>query len=739
MGARSLPGVFVGAGRETKLLIHITDIDRLTVMCPFKQQEHRLGLETPLGPDALLLARLSGTEEMSRLFHFKLDLLSEDDGLPAPGIVGKNVTFRADYPDGSPRFFNGFVNRFTYCGRGDRLSVYRAEVVPWLWFLTRTTDCRIFQGKKAPDIVKQIFSDLGFTHFKFDLQGNHPTWDYCVQYRESDFQFVSRLLEEEGIFYYFQHENGKHTLMLGDHKDAFKDAKDKDVEFRAKLSEGNVTDHIWNWEHQYEFRTGKWAQTDYNFETPTTSLMANASSVVKLDGNSKFEQYEYPGGYEVRADGDANVKVRMEEEEVAFDTVRGAGQCRSFSPGGKFKLVGHHSSREQGKGYVLTRVVHTAQSEASYANEASAEVEPYHNEFECIPDSVVFRPERRTTKPLIQSVQTAVVTGPAGEEIFTDKYGRVKVQFYWDREGKQDDKTTCWMRVSQVHAGKSFGGIDIPRIGEEVIVSFIDGDPDRPLITGRVYNAGNMPPYGLDGPDNAKNKVISGMKSKTYKGSGYNEFIMDDTPGKELIRVHGQYDMDTTIEHDLREKVRHNRTRSVSVNETISIGVNRTETVGKNESLTVGENREQTIGMNDTLTVGLIRTHVVGVNDSITVGAAQEITVGGVRTVTVGGAMNYAVGGAMAIAVGGAVEEAIGGKYELAAGDDMTASIKKKLKIDAGDEIEIVTGAASIVMKKDGKIEISGTDVTMKAGAGKVNIDASGIITIKGPMVKINT
>lgn len=708
-------------------------------MCAYTQQPHKMSLETPLGPDALLLVGLRGVEEMSRLFHFQLEMLSEDDGLPAPAIVGKNVTFRVDFPDGAPRHFNGFVSRFTYGGRGDRLSVYRAEVVPWLWFLTKTTDCRIFQSKTVPDIVKQIFGDLGFTHFKFDLQGNHPKWDYCVQYRETDFNFVSRLLEEEGICYYFQHENGKHTLMLGDHKDAFKDAKDKEIEFRAKLTEGNLTDHVWRWEHHYEFRTGKWAQTDYNFETPTTSLMTNTSSVVKLDGTSKFEQYDYPGGYEIKSDGEASVKVRMEEEEVGFDTVLGEGHCRSFSPGGKFKLVGHHSPREQGKGYVLTRVEHAARSEASYWQETGGDVEPYHNTFTCIPDSVAFRPERRTPKPLIQSVQTAVVTGPSGEEIFTDKFGRVKVQFHWDREGKKDDKTSCWMRVSQVHAGKGWGGIDIPRIGEEVIVSFIDGDPDRPLITGRVYNAGQMPPFGLDGADNAKNKVISGMKSKTYKGAGYNEFIMDDTPGKELIRVHGQYDMDSTIEHDLREKVLNNRTRNVSVNETITIGANRTETVGADEKLQVMKNREQTIGMNDTLTVGLVRTHIVGVNESITVGGAQEVTVGGARAVTVGGAMAYAVGGAMAVAVGGKVEEAIGGVYELSVGEDMNQSVKKKLKIDAGDEIELKTGAASIVMKKDGKIEISGTDITMKSSAGKVNIDAGGIITIKGPMVKINT
>ncbi len=667
-------------------------------MCAYTQQEHKLSLETPLGADALLLVRLTGQEEMSRLFNFQLEMLSEDDGLPAPAIVGKSVTFRVDYPDGEPRFFNGIVNRFTYCGRGDRLSVYRAEVVPWLWFLTKTTDCRIFQSKTVPDIVKQIFGDLGLTQFKFDLQGNHPTWDYCVQYRETDFNFVSRLLEEEGIFYFFQHENGKHTLMLADHKDAFKDAKDKEVEFLSKLTEGNVSDHIWRWEHQYEFRTGKWAHTDYNFETPTTSLMSNASSVVKLDGNSKFEQYEYPGGYEVRGDGDAAAKLRMEAEETGFDIVRGEAHCRSFSPGGKFKLVGHHSPREQGKGYVLTSVQHAARSEASYWTESPGEIEPYHNTFACIPDSVTFRPERRTEKPLIQSVQTAVVTGPPGEEIFTDKYGRVKVQFHWDREGKKDDKTSCWIRVSQVHAGSGWGGIDIPRIGEEVIVSFLDGDPDRPVILGRLYNAGQMPPFGMDGADNAKNKVISGMKSKTYKGSGYNEFSLDDTPGKEKINVHGQYDMVTTIEHDDTQHIKNNRT--------ITVDGTHTETIKKATTITITE--------------GPFKHDVAASSADYHVQAKLTEKYDNDQETTVAGNITLR-------STGGTIrEEAQAGEFFVFAANKVEVkSDGSAVHVLAATEIKLETGASTLLMKADGTIELSGVKITV-TGSSNVTAGVGG-------------
>jgi type VI secretion system secreted protein VgrG len=680
---------------------------------PYTQENRQLGIETPLGGDALMLTRLAGREEMSRLFHFELECLSEDDGLPAPAIVGKNVTFWVEYPDGEPRHFNGIVNRFAYCGRGDRLSVYRVEVVPWLWFLTKTTDCRIFQSKSIPDILKQVFSDLGLTHFKFDLQGKHPTWDYCVQYRESDFNFVSRLMEEEGMFYFFQHEKGKHTLVVADHKDACKDARDKEIEFKSKLTEDHLSDHVWRWEHQYEFRTGKWAHTDYNFETPSTSLMSNTSSVVKLEGISKYEQYEFPGGYEERGDGDAAAKLRMEEEEAGFDVVTGEGHCRSFSPGAKFKMKGHHSPREKDKGYVITSVEHRAGNENSYWSEKPGEVQQYANTFRCIPDSVTFRPARVTEKPLIQSVQTAVITGPPGEEIFTDKHGRVKVQFHWDREGKKDDKTSCWIRVSQIHAGKGWGGIDIPRIGEEVVVSFLEGDPDRPLITGRVYNAEQTPPFGLDGADNATNKVISGMKSKTYKGAGYNELIMDDTPGKELIRVHGQYDMDTTIEHDKREKVLNDRKRNVTQNETITIGVNRTEEVGGNQSTTIKGH--------ETSTVYFTRTHSVGINDMLNVGGLREVTVVGAMAHTVGAGMALTVAGGYAITTGFGMDVAVGGVHK--------ESTKKSRKIEAADSFEVSCGKSKLVLKSDGTITLEGTEIKLAA---------TGDVKVTGTMIELN-
>lgn len=593
-------------------------------MPEYTQDKREIALETPLGKDVLLLTSFSGREAMSRLFSFQLETLSEKDSLQAKDIVGKNVSFRVDFPDGSHRWFNGFVNRFTYCGRGDRLNIYRAEVVPWLWFLTRTSDLRIFQEKTVPDIIKQVFGDLGFSDFELELKGSHPKWDYCVQYRETDFNFVSRLMEQEGIFYYFRHEQGKHTLVLADQKGAYKDCTDKEVQLLANLSGPESTDQLFSWEHQYEFRSGKWAHTDYNFETPSTSLMAQTKSVVQLDGNSKLEFYDFPGEYAQKGDGDAAVKIRMEEEETAHNVVQGTSHCRSFSPGGKFKVTKHHASGEAGGQYVLTAVNHSASVGSAYQVGGEHAEVIYSNSFACIPDSVVFRPARITPKPTVQGVQTALVVGPSGEEIYTDKYGRVKVQFYWDREGKKDEKSSCWIRVAQPWSGKNWGAIHIPRIGQEVVVSHVEGDPDRPLITGMVYNAETMPPYSL--PDNKTQTGIKTRSSKDASEENFNELRFEDKKGEEEIYFHAEKnfnrvvenndtlkvgfekkdDGDQTIEIHNNQKLTVGNAQSKDGSQTVDIWKDRTTTLKTgNDSLAIKQgNRDVVIDMgNDSLKI----------------------------------------------------------------------------------------------------------------------------------------
>jgi type VI secretion system secreted protein VgrG len=564
-------------------------------MAAYTQEKRLLAVTTPLGKDVLLLQSFTGQEELSRLFRYELTLLSEKEAIAAKDIVGKEVGWTVGRADKEPRPFHGVVSRFS-AGKmhGRTLREYKAEVVPWLWFLTRTADCRIFQNKTAPQIIEQVFKDLGFSAFKADLKGTHPKREYCVQYRETDFNFVSRLMEEEGIFYYFLHEKGKHTLVLADHKNAYKDCAEKEVIFSTGST---LPGHATRWEHEYEFRPGKYAQTDYNFETPSTSLNAQSTSIVPLPDNKKFEVYDYPGLYLQKGDGGELTKVRMEEEEADYDVVNGDGTCSTFNPGGKFTLKKHECSSEQGKGYVVTAVQHAARS-TSYVT-GGEQGEDYRNSFTCIPDSVTFRPARTTRKPFVQGPQTAVVVGPKGEEIYTDKYGRVKVQFHWDREGKKDENSSCWIRVAQNWAGKNWGIVFHPRIGQEVIVEFLEGDPDRPIITGRVYNAELMPPYDLPA-----NQTQSTIKSRTSKGgaaANFNELRFEDKKGSEEIYIHAEKDFNRVVENNDTLKVgfdkkdKGDQTIKIFNDQTLTIGNNRTTTVEKgNDTLTIQKGNQTT-------------------------------------------------------------------------------------------------------------------------------------------------
>jgi type VI secretion system secreted protein VgrG len=705
------------------------------------QATRLLNLQTPLGENELVLTSFSGREEMSRLFQFQLDMISDNNAITAADIVGKNITFSVVKQDDSPRHFNGFVSRF-FAGDEDveGRREYRAEVVPWLWFLTRTTDCRIFQNKKSTDIIEQIFQDLGFSDFEIQAKGNHPQREYCVQYRETDFNFVSRLMEEEGIFYYFAHEDGKHTLKIADSKSAYVDCEEKEVDYPKDRGSEAMEDHILSWEHRYEFRTGKVAHTDYNFKTPSTSLMTNEQTVMKLPGVSKYEFYDYPGLYGTTGDGQPLAKVRMEEEEAEHDVVDATGLCKTFTPGGKFTIREHVSSSEEGKKFVITSIEHVAYEPRGYET-GTPEGPEYRNQFTCIPDSVTFRPARLTQKPFVRGPQTALVTGPAGEEIYPDEFGRVKVQFPWDREGKKDENSSCWVRVSQVHAGKGFGGIDIPRIGEEVIVDFLEGDPDQPIIIGRVYHAENMPPFGLPGSKN-----ISGLKSNsTLGGGGYNEYVMDDTKGNELIREHGQYDKDSTIEHDLREHVLHDRSRDVTNNETILIGNNRSKHVKNNETTKVDANRTETVGKDETITINGNRTETVAKDEKITINGGRTESVAKDEKITISGGRTENVAKDESITIGASRTESVSKNEQVTVGEGRTHSVGKNdtlsvgkvLAVTAGDQISFTTGKASIVMKKDGTILISGKDITI-TGSGKITGKATKDMVLKGKKILQN-
>jgi len=601
----------------------------------YTQEKRLIAIETSLGADVLLLKSLAGREAISRLYSFSVELLSEKSSISFDDIVGQRVAISVTQANDAKRYINGFVSRFSQIGADERFTEYHAEVVPWLWFLTRTAACRIFQNMTVPDIVSKVFKDFGFNDFKNSLQGTYEKWDYCVQYRETAFNFVSRLMEQEGIFYFFEHEKDKHTLVLADrpstHKLCPEQPKGRLDYTAGALLQGDV---VHDWHLEQEFRTGKYSLKDYNFETPSANLEVKEPSIISVDGNSRYEIYDYPGEYEKKGDGETIAKTRMQEEETTHLLASGSSDCRGFIAGYRFDLEGH-SRKDMNKSYVLLEVHHSASVGESYSAEPSKDGEQYANSFTCIPHSVPFRPARITPKPFVQGPQTAVVVGKSGEEIWVDKYGRVKVQFHWDREGKKDENSSSWVRVSQPWAGKNWGAVWIPRIGQEVIVDFLEGDPDQPIITGRVYNAEQMPPYTL--PDNQTRSTFMSRSSKSGGSSNYNEVRFEDKKGSEQIFINAEKDMDLRVENDSREFVGNDRSLIVKGNQKEKVegdlhgetGGNRNEKVGQSMSLQVGQNLQEKSGQNFAHEAGMEIHLKAGMNVVIEAGMELTIKAGG--------------------------------------------------------------------------------------------------------------
>ena len=678
------------------------------------QKNRFLFLHPPTGDDSLLLTSFRGHEEVSRLFRFELEMFADDNAIKPPQIVGKPVEFgvKRALPDGTEieRPFHGFVSRFSAGDEEDGRRAYRAEVVPWLWFLTRTSDCRIFQHKTIPQIIEQIFGDLGFTDYDIgEITGHHPQWEYCVQYRETDFNFVSRLMEQEGIYYYFKHEKGKHTMMLADHAGGYYDLPEKEVDYPTDSGSRAMEDHITSWTHDYAYRTGKWTHTDYNFETPSTNLMTDEITTVDLPNNKNYEFYDYPGEYMITGDGQPLSKFRMEEEEVEYDIVHGASKCKTFSPGGMFKVRQHRSPSEKGGQYTITSIHHSAVEPMGYESGAGGGGEDYSNSFTCIPNKVEYRPARLTPKPIVQGAQTAVVTGPPGEEIWPDKYGRVKVQFHWDREGEKDEKTTCWMRTMQNSAGKQWGSMFIPRIGQEVVVDFLEGDPDKPLITGLVYNAEQMPHYDLPGE-----KTKSYIKTNTSPGGdGHNEIRFEDLKDKEQIYMHAERNMDVRVKNDSMERIIVNRHLIVgNEGDNGKVG-NQQEQVYQDKHLRVHRNQIEQIDGNMELMIGHGEADDGG-NLDIVIEKTKKELIEADNHLHVKGNHTEMVDGSRHITFGGNKEEAIGGK-----------SLHK-----VGDEVHINAGSKIILE--------AGQRISLKVGGNFVDIGPSGV-TIVGTLVKINS
>lgn len=672
----------------------------------YKQDTRVCTVKAPAGVAELLLERLQGVEHLSRPFSYALDLFSESATIDFGGLLGKPLSAHVELEDGSKRHFHGRVVRFTQGVTIQTvkkpLTAYRAEVVPWLSLLDFASDCRIYQDKSVPEIIKDVFNRRGFSDFEDKLTRSYGPWGYCVQYRESDFAFVSRLMEEEGIAYWFRHEEGKHVMVLSDSNSGWPVNAQSEAEFITTEGAKRLAGEVETWQRTRAVYTGKWEVDDWNFETPSTSLV----SPVQSKDFTQLSRYDYAIGHEKLDHGDEAAKLRMEIEEAAAPPSEGSSTCPTFCAGTRFTLKGH-TRGDCNDQYLLTSVRHVVAQGVGREGDDSGS---YENSFSCIPAKIVFRPPMLTEKPAIHGIQTATVVGPSGEEIHVDKYGRVKLQFHWDRVGKRDEKSSCWVRSSQPIAGTGFGGIFLPRIGQEVVVSFVEGDPDRPLITGRVYNAGQMPPYELPG-----NMTQSGIMTRSTKGGSaenFNEIRFEDKKGEELFYVHAEKDREKMVEHDERADIGNDQTVFVHHDQKL--------TVDNNQTNLIKGQRKDDVEKDEIRSVGGDRTRNVGGKETINIGKNQDLIVDANRTLTIAENQESSVGKNLTVSVGSNHSEQVAKGYSLEA---------KTIAMEAADSITLETGSARIVMKKSGDITIEGK---------KISIKASGDIILKGSKIKEN-
>ncbi len=660
-------------------------------MSKIDDTEYPLRMGGPLKGD-LAISSFHGNEELGKLFEYRLDLFSEISDFDFNSVVGTRITLEFDVDDGV-RYFNGFVTEFSYTGSDERYHHFQAVVRPWLWFLTRTSDCRIFQNQKIPDIIKSVLSDNGFSDYEVKLNGTYRNWDYCVQYRETDFNFITRLMEQEGIFFYFEHQNGKHTLVMVDDSSScgvFKVAA-REITFLPHSRGINVDepDFLQSLTVNQSIQASKYELNDYNFTKPRNPMLARREKKRPHPTPlSDSEYFDYPGEYQEQADGQKYAAIRLEEVQSQFERIQVSGPCRWLAAGSVFTLTGH-PREDQNREYLNVatswRIVN-----GGYES-GTSETYEYHFTAELIDKKEPFRSARTTPKPLVQGCQTAVVVGHSRrtkDDIYCDPYGRIKVQFHWDRHGKigKPENSSCWIRVSQVWAGKEWGGLHIPRVGQEVIVSFLEGDPDQPIVTGRVYNEDNKPVYSpLD-----SNHTQSGIKSRSTPDGNkenFNEIRMEDKIGEEELYLHAERNQTNITENDYTVKVGYEKKDKGSY--TFNVHQDRTELVSEGDySLEVAKGNK--------------RVKVEAGKYSIKVRGDKKLKVE---------EGNYKI-------------EVLKGNYSLKADHSQAGEVKikaQRIKVEGSQEIELVIPGHSI------KLDPSG-----------ISIKSSGFVQINGKLVKIN-
>ena len=703
-------------------------------MGDYLQQKRKVRVTTPLGENELLLNGFTGSEGISSLFGYRLEMIAENKTkVPFDAILGQKVTVHLQLPDESETHLNGLCARFSQAGRDATFTTYEAELVPEVWKLTRKAQSRIFQRLTIPEILKKVFKGYDVD---WQLNEKYEPRDYCVQYRETDWNFGARLMEEEGIYFYFEHSDGSHKMVVSDNPLEHPELKGESKIIYEEVEGGTRDENrIWAWRKEQEMRPGKYVLWDHSFELPYKHLEAEAlihdsvpvgkeTHKLKVAGVDQLEVYDYPGEYAQRFDGinsgggeqpaelpkifrdnQRTVELRMDEETTPAIIIRARSNVKHMVSGYKFTLQRHFNGDGD---YVVTSVRHQGSFGADFRSGNEALL-TYENDLVCIPAALAYRPRRSTPKPVVQGSQTAVVVGPSGEEIFTDKYGRVKVQFHWDREGTNDENSSCWIRVGTSWAGRNWGAIRIPRIGHEVIVDFLEGDPDQPIVVGSVYNADMMPPYELP-----ENKTQSGVKSRSSMGGtpkNFNEIRFEDKKGKEEFYQHAERNLTTVVEAD--------EGRSVGGNRGTGIGGNDSRKVGKNDTHEITGHQENTIGKYQTLKVGDYRKTTITNDDTITVGGSEEHTVTKVFKVEADTIFLVAKNQIL-IGVGGSTINILDGRIDIqskgaieAKGKTVDALAEDRAKLKGGRAI--VEGSSTVDVTATGPVSVSGAVVKLNA------------------------
>jgi len=719
--------------------------------------QRNYNLLSPLPADVLRFVRLDGTEAVSHLFGLSLTLQSAKGDIAANDLLGKPMTLEIAMPGGAKRYLNGQCTHFASTQQQGRHYGYTATIRPWLWYATRRQDYRIFQHKTTPEMVQEVLGKYGF-ELRLELSRSYRSWEYCVQYRETDANFVMRMLEHEGIWFWFDHKAGSHTLVITDDIGLASPAPGcASLPFRSSGQGSPNEDFVTGWNAAGAVTSGHYAARDYSFKE-ASALLDTQQQKPAGHAHNAFEVFDYPGGYYQVGEGDAYAQVRMDELHSPHQRCTGKAAARGIAPGRLF-TVAQHPQAQHNKEYLIIACDYHFQAN-DY--EADSSTTPFMMDVSvhAHPSSQPYRPARTTYKPISQGPDTAVVTGPPGKELHTDEFGRVTVKFQWDRHGPNDQNSSCWIRVSHPWAGTGFGGVHVPRIGQEVLVDYLNGDPDRPVITNRVYNNLQPHPWGL--PANATQSGFLTRSTPNGTAEDANAFRFEDKIGEEQIWLHAQRNQDIEVENDETHWVGNDRSKTIDRDETVHVKRHRTETVDGNETITVHENRKERVDKNETISIGVDRTEDVGKNETISIGKNQTRDIGGHKKETiaktsmqnvglarmdnVGAAYSLNVGAMMNTVVGLSKSEQVGinksstvGKSEsITVGDDYSLTVGGNANISMdGESIILKVGEASLEMRSDGTIMINGQEITIHA-KGEQTIKADGNLTLKGEKILEN-